>query len=163
MGYGYNALAVPTSYYTVFVDDGKDSHDEEDNIVISESTSNERVFPINENCTAGNCTATANNTTVETNVSNVVNSFFDDLCAKYLDFSSGSAQDASIAMNESAQNIEQAKVLLNGSTDEQDLGQKYLQSSELKLQYAQDMLNLSREGLDDAKDRINSSQGNEEY
>lgn len=84
--------------------------------------------------------------------------FFDDLTVKYIDFSSEQSKTASVLVNESANDLQQAKALMNNTTEEEkELGKKYLEASKLKLQYAQDMLNLSREGLDEAKNRMNVS------
>lgn len=83
---------------------------------------------------------------------------FDDLTAKYFVFSAEQSKTASVLVNESANDLQQAKALMNNTTEEEkELGKKYLEASKLKLQYAQDMLNLSRKGLNEAKNRMNVS------
>lgn len=141
MGYGYNGGAI---------DDGIDVPENvtEETVTIDEVVDDveselEVVFTELENCTE-NCTVT--------------NETIDDLTAKYFDFSSKQTETALILAYESANDLQQAKALMNNTTEEEkELGKKYLEASKLKLQYAQDMLNLSREGLDEVKNRMNVS------
>ena len=164
MGYGYNGGTY--AQMTPYVDDGINQiENESENIskVVEENITNvELDATVPENCTE-NCTAMNETTVVEENVSSISVQFFDELTAKYFDFSSEQAETASVLVNESASDLQQAKMLMNNTTtEERQLGQKYLEVSELKLQYAQDMLNLSHEGLNGAKNRMNVSCENKE-
>ena len=161
MGYGYSEEVTTeetteetTENVIKWVDDGKDEHCSEEVVVSAVNSSvetiNETTIEIVNIITEGN--STINSTAVNNTVLN-------NICAMYLDFSSENALTAAIVTNESVVDIEQAKILLNGSEEEQVLGQKYIQSSELKLQYAQDMLNLSQDSIKELKGKLNSSEG----
>jgi hypothetical protein len=162
MGYGYNGGAFQVT--TPYINDGIDVPENvtEETVTVEEVVEDVEselveVFTELENCTE-NCTVTNETIVVEGNVSSVVIQFFDDLTAKYFDFSSEQTETALILAYESANDLQQAKTLMNNTTEEEkELGKKYLEASKLKLQYAQDLLNLSREGLDEAKNRMNSS------
>jgi hypothetical protein len=140
-GYGYNGTV--TGKVIKFIDDGKDEHEKV-------------VVVTNETCieTESNCTAVNETTECEESVCNTTVTFLDSLCMKYMDFSIESEMSAVNFTAESASDLENAKVLLNGTVEEQELGMMYLDAHDLKLQYARDMLNMSQNSSDEIRKRM---------
>lgn len=141
-GYGYKSN---TRY--ISIDKGKETHEEESTILPEETTSAE----------CENCTTTNETDTCEEEIGFITSDFCNSLTANYISFSAEQAETASQLANESSQDLQEAKILLNGTEEQQELGVKYLAVADLKIQYAQELLNLSTQELTNAQNMTNST------
>lgn len=144
--YGYGYSGEVSGKVIKFTDDGKDEHESVEKVVTNESCTETIV---------SNCTEVPESTECEEAVCNTTLTFLDSLCMKYMDFSIESEMSAVNFTTESASDLENAKILMNGTVEEQELGVMYLNAHDLKLQYARDMLNLSQNSSDEIRKRMN--------
>ncbi len=131
-GYGYQS----SSKY-ISITEGKETHEEETPSLPEENTST----------VCENCTTTTENETCEDEIGFIASDFCTSLTANYIDFSAEQTETASILANESSEDLQEAKILLNGTEEQQELGVKYLEVADLKIKYAQELLNLGAQEL----------------
>lgn len=133
LGYGYNSSSTDSFISIEKGDDKKESEEPEaaeEEIIID---CGEETSPIFENCTP------QENYTIVSD--------FTSSQASHIDFSIEQAETASFLANSSIQDLNKAKLMLNGTEEDNVLAEKYIQVGQLKLKYAQELLNLSTQEL----------------
>lgn len=138
LGYGYNSYS---SGAVISIDsgDGKEEIEEPEAAEATEETEEEIIIDCGTENTSSifeNCTEQENYTIIP-----------DLSSSQVIDFSISQTETASFLANGSVSDLNKAKLLLNGTEENNVLAEKYLQAANLKIKYAQELLSLSSQEL----------------
>ncbi len=135
LGYGYNSSSTDSF---ISIDEGKETEEDTEETE-EETTEEEIILDCEEETSSTSENDTEENYTIITD--------FSSSQASHIDFSISQAETALLLTNSSIQDLKEAKLLLNGTEEENILAEKYLQAGQLKIKYAQELLNLSNQEL----------------